>query len=119
MILFINNKNNKIINIAEILKYCPKGTKLYSTIFGEVILNKINIHEKYPIVVYRLNHIRTSFTREGYYMEDFPGSECVLFPSKEQRDWNKFRLPVKRGDIMMGMEELEREHEELPSDFDE
>lgn len=74
------------MNIAEILKYCPKGTKLYSTIFGEVILNKINIHEKYPIVVYRLNHIKTSFTREGYYMEDFPGSECVLFPSKEQRD---------------------------------
>ena len=89
------------MNIAEILKYCPKGTKLYSTIFGEVILNKINIHEKYPIVVYRLNHIKTSFTREGYYMEDFPGSECVLFPSKEQRDWNKFRLSVKRGDIMM------------------
>lgn len=91
------------MNIAEILKYCPKGTKLYSTIFGEVTLNKINIHEKYPIVVYRLNHIKTSFTREGYYMEDFPDSECVLFPSKEQRDWNKFRLPVKRGDIMMGI----------------
>lgn len=91
------------MNIAEILKYCPKGTKLYSTIFGEVILNKINIHEKYPIVVYKLDHIKTSFTREGYYMGDFPGSECVLFPSKEQRDWNKFRLPVKRGDIMMGI----------------
>ena len=89
------------MNIAEILKYCPKGTKLYSTIFGEVILNKINIHEKYPIVVYRLNHIKTSFTREGYYMEDFPGSECVLFPSKEQRDWNKFRIPFKAGDIVM------------------
>ncbi len=27
--------------------------------------------------------------------------ECVLFPSKDQRDWKKFRLPVKRGDIMM------------------
>lgn len=26
-----------------------------------------------------------------------------LFPSKGQRDWKKFRLPVKRGDIMMGI----------------
>lgn len=42
------------MNIAEILKYCPKGTKLYSTIFGEVTLNKIDIHEKYPIIVYRV-----------------------------------------------------------------
>lgn len=89
------------MNIVEILKYCSKGTKLYSTVFGEVTLDKVDIHEKYPIVVYRLNHIKTSFTREGYYMKDFPGSECVLFPSKEQRDWSKFRIPLKRGDIMM------------------
>nr|DAO34873.1 MAG TPA: hypothetical protein [Crassvirales sp.] len=25
----------------------------------------------------------------------------MLFPSYEQRDWKKFRLPVKRGDVMM------------------
>lgn len=30
--------------------------------------------------------------------------ECMLFPSYEQRDWNKFRLPVKQGDIMMTMD---------------
>ncbi len=30
------------MNIAEILKYCPKGTKLYSTIFGEVELIQAN-----------------------------------------------------------------------------
>ena len=89
------------MNIAKILRHCPKGTKLYSTVFGEVTLDKVNMHEKYSIVVYRLNHIKTSFTREGYYMEDFSGAECVLFPSKEQRDWEKFRLSVKKGDIMM------------------
>lgn len=89
------------MNIAEILKYCPKGTKLYTTIFGEVTLDKIDIHDIYPIVVYKLNNIKTSFNKEGYYLEDYPGSECILFPSKEQRDWSKFRLPVKRGDIMM------------------
>lgn len=89
------------MNIAEILKYCPKGTKLYSTIFGEVTLDEIDIHDIYPIVVRRFNYLKTSFDKEGHYLEDYPGAECALFPSKEQRDWNEFRLPVKDGDIMM------------------
>ena len=29
------------MNIAEILRHCPKGTKLYSTIFGEVTLDEM------------------------------------------------------------------------------
>lgn len=89
------------MNIAEILRHCPEGTKLYSTIFGEVTLDEIDIHDIYPIVVRRFNHLKTSFDKEGHYLEDYPGAECALFPSKEQRDWEKFRLPVKRGDIMM------------------
>ena len=89
------------MNIVEILRHCPKGTKLYSTVFGEVTLDKVDIHDMYPIVVCRTNHLKTSFDEEGHYLEGYPGSECVLFPSKEQRDWNKFRLPVKKGDIMM------------------
>lgn len=88
------------MNIAEILQYCPKGTKLYSNIFGEVTFDRIDIDEKYPIIVYKLDCMKTSFTEEGHYT-GYPNSECVLFPSKDQRDWKKFRLPVKRGDIMM------------------
>lgn len=88
------------MNIAEILKYCPKGTKLYSTVVGEVTLDKIDKDEKYPIIVHTCDYTKTSFTEEGRYVE-YPTSECVIFPSKDQRDWNKFRLPVKRGDIMM------------------
>lgn len=89
------------MNIVEILRHCPKGTKLYSTVFGEVTLDKVDMYDIYPIVVCRTNHLKTSFDEEGHYLEGYPGSECVLFPSKEQRDWSKFRLPVKRGDIMM------------------
>ena len=88
------------MNIAEILKYCPKGTKLYSTIFGEVTFDRIDIDERHPIIVCKLDCMKTSFTEEGHYT-DYPNSECVLFPSKDQRDWSQFRLPVKRGDIMM------------------
>lgn len=90
------------MDIAEILKYCPKGTKLYSTIHGEVTLRNIFYIDKgYPIVVITCNSAIQKFTEEGHYLKNCPNSECVLFPSKNQRDWNKFRLPVKKGDIMM------------------
>lgn len=88
------------MNIAEILKYCPKGTKLYSNIFGEVTLDKIDINEKFPIIVHKFDGMIISFTEEGCYVS-YPDSECAIFPSKDQRDWSKFRLPVKKGDIMM------------------
>lgn len=84
------------MNIAEILKYCPKGTKLYSTVFGEVKFSKINPDNM--IVISIKDDSSRVFHRNGSYSEY---GECVLFPSKDQREWNKFRLPVKRGDIMM------------------
>lgn len=81
------------MNIAEILKYCPEGTKLYSTVYGEVTFYKLNedmIYIKVPYII--------SLFSDGKY--DKKG-ECILFPSKDQRDWEEFRLPVKRGDVMM------------------
>lgn len=84
----------KKINIADILKDCPKGTKLYTPLFGEVTLG---IDEKCCIIVYKLDGIKTSFTEEGHYTS-YPNSECVLFPSSEMRDWTKF---FKRGDIVI------------------
>lgn len=82
------------INIAEILTDCSKGTKLYTPLFGEVTFGK---DEKYSIIVYKLDGIKTSFTEEGHYTA-YPNSECVLFPSSEMRDWTKF---FKRGDIVI------------------
>lgn len=88
------------MNIAEILKYCPKDIKLYSTVFGEVTFDSIDMDEKYPIIVYKIDGTHTSFDEEGRYVKYY-NSECVLFPSKDQRDWSEFRLPLNRGDIMM------------------
>ena len=88
------------MNIAEILKYCPKGTKLYSLVDGEVTLRRVEAPEylQYPIEVITNNHKSVFYTKDGLYT---PFGECVLFPSINQRDWNKFRIPVKKGDIMM------------------
>ncbi len=85
------------MNIAEILKYCPKGTKLYSTAFGEVEL--INVYSSAgTILVKNINNTRFTFYNNGSYVL---AGECVLFPSKDQRDWNKFRILFKAGDIVM------------------
>ena len=90
------------MNIAEILRYCPKGTKLYSLVNGEVTLGSAESINPYPIEVFTNNGNNTDyFTKDGLLNANYPNGECVLFPSKDQRDWSKFRIPVKKGDIMM------------------
>lgn len=90
-----------MINVAEKLKNCPKGAKLYSPLFGEVEFVRIEIGS---IIVKVLDngipYSNVTFTAEGKWYNN-EQSECLLFPSKDNRDWNKFRIPVKRGDIMM------------------
>ena len=75
---------NENIDLTEILKGCPKGTELYSPIFGKVAFNNIDLNRIYPI---RTN--QANFTSDGRYLRNFNG-ECVLFPAKDQRDWSKF-----------------------------
>lgn len=90
------------MDIAEILKHCPKGTKLYSLVHGEVTLEEVKSVGKYPIKIALNNKLSTYYSKDGLFF--LGAGDCILFPSKEQRDWNKFRLPVKRGDIMMTMD---------------
>lgn len=78
------------MNIAEILRKCPKGTKLYSPVFGEVELTKVDYDEVYPITCLTKNGDCGFFTRDGILFFDYPDSECMLFPSKDQLDWSKF-----------------------------
>lgn len=89
----------KKINIAEILKDCPKGTKLYSPLCGECYFDRLNIGG--TIICKKQNTQEITFTSKGYYMLPvFDDCECLLFPSKEQRDWSKFQRPFKDGDIL-------------------
>lgn len=78
------------MNIAEILRKCPKGTKLYSPVFGEVELTKVDYDELYPITCLTKNGDYGLFTRDGILFFDYSDTECMLFPSKDQRDWSKF-----------------------------
>ena len=80
------------LNLCEILKDCPKGTKLYSTVLGYVIFQGIVEGAVYPIVVSCENGVNEDFTADGKMFIDFDG-ECTLFPSKEQRRWADFIAP--------------------------
>ena len=80
---------NENLNLVEILKDCPEGTKLYSTVYGYVEFVKVSNRLEYPIEVKRRCYSIGSFTNDGRLLAGYDG-ECVLFPSKEQRDWSKF-----------------------------
>ena len=86
------------INVAELLKDCPKGMELYSPIFGKVYLDKIRPH--LAIVV-------TTDKEQGDFKEEFlydgrhgMNGECMLFPSKDKTTWEGFQRPFKDGDVV-------------------
>ena len=87
------------INIAEILRDMPKGTKLYSPLFGKCNLDEVctSDRETYPITLLTSVDASASFTKNGHYLNGFEDTECLLFPSAKMRDWSKF---FKRGDIV-------------------
>lgn len=84
---------NENLNLVEILKDCPKGTKLYSPIYGDVELVSVSLVEcaKYPIEIKERSGATDGITKDGRIYEEFNG-ECMLFPSKEQRDWSQFKV---------------------------
>ena len=93
---------NENLNLAEILKDCPKGTKLYSTIYGDVELAGVYLKDDtYPIEIKigEGSDMICNTTNDGRLLDEFPG-ECTLFPSKEQRDWTKFSFKKPKFDPM-------------------
>lgn len=86
------------MNIAEILKDKPKGTKLYSPLFGKCSLEQVNEYTTFPITATNNEYFQLlTFTQSGKYY-DISAGECMLFPSKEMRDWNKFSW--KKGEVL-------------------
>lgn len=89
---------NKPLNLVEILKDVPLGTKLYCPAYGEVALEEIDYCADYPIMFtfgFDKDTYSESVTKEGKFYEGYKDGECMLFPSKENRDWSKFVPPLK------------------------
>ena len=88
---------NEKLNLVEILKDAPKGTTLYSSVLGDVVLDNIYTGTEYPIAVSAIDGSTEYFTEDGKLLKDYNG-ECVLFPSRTQRIWAEFTAPLgKKG----------------------
>ena len=76
---------NEDLDLTKILDGCPKGTKFYSPMMGNV---------KFDSIVGKFIYVSTmygnleAFDKKGIYGH-YDG-ECMLLPSKDQRDWSKF-----------------------------
>lgn len=88
---------DKNINIAKILKDAPKGTKLWSPMLGDCYFEEYQEREStYPIRVRFTNyHKENNYHSLSVYGKavEVDSAECVLFPSKDNRDWATFKAP--------------------------
>lgn len=82
------------INIAAILESKPQGTKLYSLTYGDCSYQGYT--GDFGIECQSQNGVQFNLDEYGKYCID---GECILFPSKEMRDWNKFAW--KKGDVLV------------------
>lgn len=92
------------INIAEILKDKPKGTKLYNLLYNiDVELDTIVTTGTKTIVwctdKIDNNNVCHRFYSEFGTIEGHNDGLQILLPSKEMRDWGKFAW--KKGDVLI------------------
>lgn len=90
----------KKINIAELLKDCPRGTKLYSPLCGECEFRRVYHRNGKICIEIKTNKEIIFCNKYGYYFYGING-EVIIFPSKENRDWSKFKRSFKDGDIIV------------------
>lgn len=94
----------KKINVAELLKDCPTGMELDSTMFEKVTFVRVQMDRQFPIEI-AINGIRSKYlTEEGCFHDRtlLPEAKCVIFP-KGKNTWEGFTPPYefKNGDVIV------------------
>lgn len=92
----------KKINIAELLKDCPKGMELNCSMYDNLYFDCIREHPIYPIVCYTIDskgeENKITFDWYGKYAQ-IDTAKCVIFP-KGKTTWEGFHMPFEDGDII-------------------
>ena len=88
---------NENVDLTKILKDCSKGWEFFTPICGEVEFKQMEVSSFYPIIVTTCG-TEICFTKEGFYFSDRDDTECLIFPSREQRDRSKFTAPWYKKD---------------------
>lgn len=88
------------INIAELLKDCPKGMELDCTMYNKVTLHSVDNNKNiiFPIRILREDGNSITLTKYGQ-ITDADFAKCVIFP-KGKITWEGFHRPFKDGDIL-------------------
>ena len=87
---------NENIDLTKILDGCPVGKEFYSPLFGKVAFNHITYNRLIAVdcaILYKYAKFNTAgkyVIRHDDYNIYYLSSECLLFPSEDQRDWSKF-----------------------------
>lgn len=93
------------INIAKILKDKPRGTKLYSSACGKCELKEAD-DKSFKVSFYSSKSGfmiggEGTFDKNGNLYDD---GECIVFPSKEMRNWRKFSW--KKDDVLVSKDNV-------------
>ena len=89
---------NEELNLVEILKNTPNGTKLWSDVHGEITF--VKIQDSIGSEILCISKISNcSFSSKGEFYAGL--GQCILFPSKTQRDWSKFKVDLPEGTKVM------------------
>ena len=103
--------NKEKINIAALLKDCPRGMELDCTIYDGVTLDSVVFESdchydgknNYPIKIVTKSGFSTRLTKYGQNV-DIDEAKCMIFP-KGKTTWEGFHRPFKDGDIVFICEE--------------
>ena len=88
---------NENLDLTKILKYCPKGWTFYSPVWGDLDFIEYSngcgdfVFDPIDIGNIDIVHLNSDGTYCCF-------GECIIFPSKEQRDWSKFTAPWYKKD---------------------
>ena len=82
---------NENIDLTKILKDCPKGWEFYTTVWGEAEF--VSIDEKFDYPIRIKERYGTRVLKGNGRWSSAINAECIIFPSKNQRDWSKFTAP--------------------------
>jgi hypothetical protein len=85
------------INIAELLKNCPKGMELDCIVYDDCVLEDVLEGDLYPVLI-KTPEGTMRLTRYGCFSPS-GYSKCVIFP-KGKTTWEGFQRPFKDGDIV-------------------
>ena len=95
------------VNVAEILRdYKANEIIIYTTVYGNAFLKGFT-RDGNGIILENVNTIIRGTLKRDVVLDKYgrikeaQGGECIIFPSPELRDWNKF---FKHGDVVVSQE---------------